>query len=187
MNNIQINYPDIMIDIESLDTEPTAVILSIAARPFNIATSERSPNIFYTTIKIDEQISQGRTTSIQTTTWWDNQSAEAQLEAFKEETSLLNALIALRQFTKKHCSPTARFWARSPKLDLAIINNALGADLPIWEHHQERDVRTYIWACPIIDKRRHYVATHIAYQDVADQITEVCEVYQQLHNEKASN
>lgn len=178
-------YTDIMIDNETLDTVPTAVILSIAAQPFNIATGERCPEVFNTSIQIEPQIAQGRTTSIETTLWWGKQSDEAQVEAFKEETPLLNALIDLRQFTQKYCSPTTRFWARSPKLDLAIINNALGTDLPIWEYHQERDVRTYLWAIPIINTRRHYVATHIAYQDVADQISEVCQAYKDLNNEKA--
>lgn len=174
-------FTDVMIDIETLDTEPTAVILSIAARAFNIATGEVCQDEFYRTIKIDEQVRQGRTTSIETTLWWGSQAQNVQDEAFKEEENLTNVFHLLRLYVRKYSTPTTLFWARPPRFDFSIIKNALGADLPLWDHTCERDVRTYVWANPKQSPIRLHVPTHIAYQDVDDQIKEVCQVYRSLN------
>lgn len=179
-------FTDIMVDIETLDTQPTAVILSIAARAFNIKSGKTETIGFNVTIEIQSQIDQGRTTSIATVLWWGKQSERASDLAFSEEMNLLTALIQLREYFQSHCTNNTRVWSRSPSFDLVVLKNALGNDLPIWEYNQERDVRTYNWAIPIKTKRKHYVVTHIAHEDVKNQINEVCAVYKSIHDQESN-
>lgn len=178
MNKI---YTDIMIDIKTLDTKPTAVILSIGAVAFDIETGETCEETFYHKLDYEKQIDEGRTTSIDTNIWWDNQSEEAYNEAFSGDELLFNALVKLKIFFHHFLYDDCNVWAKYPAFDLVILKSAFGNDIVPWEYCQERDVRTFLDGM----LTRVFIAddeepTHLPVDDCLKQIKEVCLVYKGL-------
>lgn len=181
-------YNDVMIDIETLDTTPSAIILSIGARAFNLATGEKDPKGLHVTISIQEQIDEGRTHSIAAAMWWGGQPQGIQQESFSEEESFLGAIKALEEYFYDYCYSDCCVWSKSPAFDLVILKHALRSLLrnEIWNYRRERDVRTYLWALPSEKFEEAKESKHVAIADVDIQIEEVCRAYQLL-NEKESN
>lgn len=149
------NFNHIMIDIETLDTVETAVILSIAAVRFDIVTGEVEDDLaFYQRIDIQGQLDVGRTISVDTLTWWMRQSDEARNEAFgHERSSLAMALNDLKgMFMSSNKVDEHYVWANSPAFDLTILKHAfrtseqafMGVQDGGWpfKYHKELDVRT---------------------------------------------
>lgn len=176
-------FTDIMIDIETLDTKPTAAILSIAAVAFNLTTGKTSDNIFYDQLDYVRQIEENRTTSIQTTLWWGAQSNEVQDENFNGEQYLHQSVLELNGYFAKECFTDRRVWAKSPAFDLVILKNAYGEAIFPWHYTNERDVRTY---CDFdnlgLGHLNHIPATHKPLEDCFAQIRDVCAVYSLLHS-----
>lgn len=64
---------DIMLDLETLDTRPSAVIVSIGAVEFD--TNGPNPlREFYRVLQLPPQLSRGRTECPETLAWWSRQS-----------------------------------------------------------------------------------------------------------------
>lgn len=73
-------YPEVMIDLETLDKNPTAAILSIGAVAFNSHTGEiDADGGFYSVVDLQSCIDAGLTVSGQTFYWWLRQSDDARL------------------------------------------------------------------------------------------------------------
>ncbi|MDQ1150182.1 hypothetical protein QE382_002166 [Sphingobacterium zeae] len=192
MNNLENNLPerqldgrftDIMIDLESLDTKDSTAILSIAAQAFNIETGEVCPDNFYATLNYERQIQEGRTISVDTMLWWGKQSEEAKEEAFGGNMPLWEALIELRRYFNKYCYTDRYVWAKAPAFDLSILKHAYDEleQEPYWDYSNERDVRTYLWSAVNLIDQTENNTTHISKQDVANQISQVCHVYQLIN------
>ena len=73
----------IMVDLETLDTAHTAVVLSIGAVAFECAADHlidralNPANFFYAELEIRDQQRARRTLSAQTVTWWMRQGEDA--------------------------------------------------------------------------------------------------------------
>ena len=72
----------VMLDLETLDTKATSVILSIGMASFDSA-GVRGKLLLYP--KIDEQFEEGRTVSSSTLLWWFGQSEQARMDLVKGE------------------------------------------------------------------------------------------------------
>ena len=133
---------EVMIDLETLGTGVEAIILSIGAVQFDLATGEIGDEGFYASVSVDSNLELGRKMSEDTLIWWMNQPKEAQA-VFNEPKMHLRE--ALEQFTEwlghaKRCP-----WGNGPTFDLAKMSHAyesLGWSAP-WEYWNERCVRTY--------------------------------------------
>ena len=69
----------IMIDLETLDTSPSAAIISlIGAVKFRSATQTPLGDKFYLPVSIQSNLDEGRTISGDTLRWWMNQDDGAQ-------------------------------------------------------------------------------------------------------------
>lgn len=83
-------YPECMVDIETLSTEPNAVVLSIGAVLFALdgydtyETLEEDGRCFFAILDINSQIDLGRHVSGDTILWWMKQGRMAQQETFRE-------------------------------------------------------------------------------------------------------
>lgn len=147
---LSLPMPDrhLMVDIETLDTEITAVILAIGAVAFNpnIPPHEgTSEHEFSCTINKKHQ--HGRTISDDTVAWWDQQSLEAREAVFGGPHEHL--VTALRNFTAwiNELRPTCtRIWAKSPDFDCAILRNACEQAGIMWpfKFWETRCVRTVL-------------------------------------------
>lgn len=138
---------DVMLDLETLGTEPFAPILSIGACTFYLgetpAGQEPIADSFYQAIDIESSLTLGMRPSGATLKWWMNQSAEA-LAVFNDPAacSLPDALDA---FTDWINSRPVSVWGNSARFDcglLAAAYKACSKELP-WMFWNERCYRTF--------------------------------------------
>ena len=126
-----------MVDLETLDTEPNAHILSIGACMMHDTNQN-----FYQAIGTVEQY---RSVSIPTLNWWCNQSPEAQTEVLLETDVLLkDALVDFIQFYKD--SGATKIWAHGCDFDCTILHHAFNQhDLKTpWRFWDTEHTRTLI-------------------------------------------
>jgi hypothetical protein len=129
------------IDIETLDTAPTSVILSVGMAAFEIGKYGNYKTEYYV-LNLSEQLN--RTKSESTLKWWEEQTNR---DIFtipeNEKTSLRTFSICFNEFITKHS--VKEVWANSPSFDIAILRNlfidTLKLPFPI-SYKNERDYRT---------------------------------------------
>lgn len=161
----------IMIDIETLDTEPSAHILSIAAVRFHIKTGKVIDQQEY--YLSDNQPC--RKFSKDTVQWWAKpEHKDAFMHIMSQpKVPLMYALMQLSEFVK----PEDYVWANSPSFDLTILHHAFaqtGVHDPI-NFRQQMDVRTLINLFPEVIGDVEPVGTqHNALDDCLWQIRCVC-------------
>lgn len=120
-----------MVDIETLDIEVTAVILSIGALTFDprAAGYESEPE-FNKTIRVSSQ--KNRTTSKSTQRWWELQDPVAYATAFSGELPIGLALSEFTRWVNKMTPTCTRIWAKSPDFDCSILRHACAQENLYW-------------------------------------------------------
>jgi DNA polymerase III epsilon subunit-like protein len=131
-----------MIDLETLDTVSTSVILSIGAVKFDLESDKIDDDGYYAVADVDDQTSRGRTISHSTLAWWMGQEKEAQKVFFEPSMTLESALIGLIDWLShdKRC-----VWSNGASFDIPMMEHAFksyGMEIP-WQHWNTRCVRTY--------------------------------------------
>ena len=134
-----------MIDLETLSTNPDAVVLTLGAVKFNRtgpAQSLHEMDHFYTRIEIQSCIEAGLSISHETKDWWEKQSSEARHEALthKDRVPLVHALLEFSGWFKdSQC-----IWSHGATFDCVILEQAYKAcNIPIpWKFWSARDTRT---------------------------------------------
>jgi hypothetical protein len=164
---------DIMIDIETGSTLPTAAIFSIGAVGFTPETNHIHKEIsFYIEITHASNIALGRILSPETMKWWETQGL-----APDGPHSLPEALQSLLAWIPRRIT---NIWANSPSFDLVILKDAcrscnLDWPFPYWI---ERDVRTLKALTMPATKLAN---SHNAYFDAVRQAFMVCNAYKTLN------
>jgi oligoribonuclease (3'-5' exoribonuclease) len=136
---------DLMVDLETLDTENTAALISIGAVVFDPETSFVDDRTFHVNVDWDSATSHG-TFSESTINFWERQSEEAQAALF--EPAQIDLKTAIQQFDDyvKSWKPKPRFiWGNSPRFDISILlhaYNAVGMEKFPYLFWKEMDVRT---------------------------------------------
>lgn len=144
-------FNHLMIDLETMGTQPTAAIVSIGAVFFDPETGELG-NEFYEVIDLYSAMAfQGTTVDADTIKWWLKQSSEARSEIVKDNcANLVVALAKLRQFMSSSCDLSSlKVWGNGASFDNVILRNVytrLKKDgIPnIWRWYNDRDVRTMV-------------------------------------------
>lgn len=129
--------PEIMIDIETLGTNPGACIVSIGAVRFSRADGIGEE--FFESVNLADAQDQGLHIDAGTVTWWLTQSAEAR-DQLDGGVLLDTALRRLGDFIPDG----ATVWANSPAFDCVLLQSAyraVGRDCP-WKYYQQEDYRT---------------------------------------------
>ena len=133
-----------MIDIETLDTENTAAVISIGAVVFDPDSKEVEDRTFHVNIEFEEALKHG-TFSESTIAWWERQNEEAKASLFEPEPiPLKDALVAFEKYVRSWKPKPKFIWGNSPAFDIAILRHACkntGLKFPFtpWV---EMDVRT---------------------------------------------
>lgn len=131
-----------MLDLETMDTRPTAIVLSIGAVLFD---KDGIGETFYTTINIEDCLSHGLTLSHGTFEWWMSQPTEARKALFDNPVTLKEALLNFRRFLASHTElAKLKMWGNGSDFDNAILQNAygkLGEKAP-WDFWNNRCYRT---------------------------------------------
>lgn len=173
----------IMLDLETLDTANTAVVLSIGA----VAFDPRRPGpveSFYVEMSpdIDDQQTHGRTISGSTVLWWMQQSDAARqlFDTIRQvgirRARTVDALHLFGKFLTQHDSPP--IWGNGADFDNAILASlykSYSIEQP-WSHRQNRCYRTVKALHPGIALSRSGTH-HNALDDAATQARHLQEIY----------
>lgn len=163
----------VMLDLETLDTASSAVILSIGAVWFDergLHGNESGADEFYRVLPIDEQIAKGRTTSPDTIEFWSQQDPETRhaLEAHAK-TPVLDALLGLEVFLLRRSLDGV--WGNGADFDNALISSlatSFGTHVP-WKHRHNRCYRTLRALFPDIEMPEVEGIQHHALDDAKAQ------------------
>jgi hypothetical protein len=153
------------IDLETLDTSPSATILTIGGVKFNPYTADEPYDKFYFKLSIDDQDRLGRTVSDSTLEWWAKQDPEIMNEAFDQTDAVgvdefLNAL-------NKWIVGVDIFWGQGYGFDYTMLENiyrSLGRPIP-WQFWQIRDSRTLLGLLKEDPRKKMQKNLHNAYAD----------------------
>jgi len=137
-----------MIDIETLNTAPDSVILSVGGVKFNPHTHETPFDHKHWRLDIDAQFTLGRTVSESTLEWWGRQATHIREAAFSETDR-----ITLQDFAKdmnRWLTGCKEVWCQGPQFDMVMIEH-LFTQLDHhrnWVYWQIRDSRTLFSIMP---------------------------------------
>lgn len=171
-----------MIDMETLDTLPTSVILSIGLVKFDpkgmgvVERLELKPDI-------DEQLqTYKRTTSESTLNWWSTQSPDAIEEAMGNANRI--SFKDCMDQVYKFCWNQDAIWANGSIFDIVIAEDAfrsLGMNNP-WPFWIVRDCRTIYDLAGVSLKDTKYKSktTHKALEDAEHQALVVQDAYKKF-------
>jgi len=150
-------------DIETVDIESTAIVLSAAITWFDLAEVEYefSPNAqfreyveraLFVKFNAREQAGMGRTVGKKTLDWWEKQSPEAKkmsLSPSKNDVSAMEGINQIIQYTRTHGDKDSLIWIRGSldQLCTESLCNSLKLQKGVGEIiHYNRwcDVRTFL-------------------------------------------
>jgi hypothetical protein len=154
--------PRVMIDIETLGTDPGAAIVSIGAVRFDAGTLGET---LFRTVDFVSCEAVGLHIDAETLDWWLHRSDKAQ-EQLTDGVTITTALNDLAVFI----DGVEEVWANSPSFDCAILEAAYEAaemDVP-WDFWQMRDFRT-LKNLPVAPDIDHDGIEHDALDDAKHQ------------------
>jgi 3' exoribonuclease, RNase T-like len=162
---------DIMVDLETLATDPQAAILTVAAIRFNTnrdyseITDPFSMDYFYARVDLDQP---NRSINDDTLKWWSEQAVEVREEAFGEEDrfKIADVMTAFTEWARGG----DRYWANGAAFDFPILEGAIkdaGQMMP-WQFWQVCDARTIYKLVPDHDAPK--ASHHHALYDCLNQI-----------------
>lgn len=133
-------FPDVMVDLETLSTSTTAMILSIGAVKFNRQTRQISDDKFYFTINVQSYPKNVFDIDPSTILWWLKQSDTARNDLMKNPRDVKNVL---EDFTKWF-GDSVYIWSHGSVFDVVILENAMKIfNIPTpWKFYNIRDTRT---------------------------------------------
>lgn len=179
---------DIMIDLETLDTTPTATILTIGAvkfDPFGDDINDPKCEKLYLKVDVDSCDRIGLTISPRTIEWWGQQDQAAQDEAFDPNgrIPIEDAMAQLYKF----CWGAKRVWSHGASFDIVICEHVfrtIGKAVP-WQFWEARCTRTLFDIG--INPHRPPVLKHHALEDAWNQAVGVQNVFNALKTSTTSS
>lgn len=133
---------DVMVDIETLSTEPNAVVLSVGAVKFDAKNFVEPTEKIHWRLDINQQVEMGRDVSNDTLTWWAQQDREVREEVFAEEGRIL-PVDFMKEFNR-YCNGIQDIWCQGPQFDMVILESLYRSfdHHWNWQYYQIRDSRT---------------------------------------------
>jgi DNA polymerase III epsilon subunit-like protein len=129
----------VMIDLETLGTEPGCCVISIGAVAFDPRGNILTKNTFYSELDYIDQQDMGLTVCPETRKWWQEQSPQAQ-EALQGIEDLGDALKELAEWLPDDC----KVWGNGATFDISILEHCYrvyNIEIP-WKFWNIRDCRT---------------------------------------------
>lgn len=136
---------DIMLDLETLGTEPNAVIMSIGMVAFDAANNKLGPE-FYTPVSVLSSIAEGFRYSDSTLNWWERQTPAARAVLADALTTAITPRAAsngVREYLQQF-SPDVRVWGNGAAFDNELLRGYLRKyyPVPMWKFWNDRCYRT---------------------------------------------
>lgn len=165
---------DVMLDLETLDTVSTAIIVSIGACKFD-RNGGPIGDTFYVVCNLSQP---GRTFSASTLEWWMSQDTAARA-VFSDpiKLSLASSLLGLAEWMSHD---DYFVWSNGASFDIPIIEHACRAlDVPTpWAYNHSRCFRTMAAEAPHLDRPK---PNHNALDDAIGQAKHLQDVYRVMH------
>ena len=168
------------IDLETIDTSPSATVLSLGAVKFNPLDDSEPHSELYLKISIDEQDALGRTASDSTIEWWGKQDPKIMEEAF-DQTGAVSVDEALRQISKWVVG-VDKLWGQGYGFDYTILEDMFrrgGKPIP-WNFWIIRDSRTLFGCCQQDPRKSMQTDLHNALADAYFQSKAIQIAYKEL-------
>lgn len=157
----------IMLDLETMSTEPNAAIVAIGAVRFD---AEKITHRFYETVDLSDAVAHGLHMDANTVMWWLKQSDAARAELTGRQGHPLP--YALKRLTGWVGDPkAAEVWGNGSDFDnviLASAYHAIGEPAP-WKFYNNRCYRTMKSLFPT-DKPERKGTAHSAIDDAVFQV-----------------
>jgi len=143
---------EMMFDLETLDTRPSTIVLSVGAviwetfQPVAGPLAWRVLRRFYRILDIQSQATKNRTVSESTLIWWQRQDANARDEAFSAVRQPVTGVLEdFRRFADVEGEINA-FWANPATFDFPIWEDLAMtySEYVPWSYRQKYDVRTVV-------------------------------------------
>jgi exodeoxyribonuclease VIII len=136
-------YDNIMLDLETMSSAPSAVIIAIGAVKFGAdgPLGERFYAVSSAKLHTDQQVARGRTVSADTMDWWSKQSVDAR--AIFSDANSKPFEICLEEFAV-WCGKEPKVWGNGSDFDNVLLSEAYrvyGIKKP-WHYRHSRDLRT---------------------------------------------
>ena len=135
-------WPQVMLDLETLSSEPNAPIIQIGLCAFDIRTGEIGPD-FGLLVRPDFKMTPP---SLSTVCWWLKQSDAARQAVADCEYGVLPSVACFRVsgWIAEYTAQNFELWAMPPSFDVVILENTFRTcDLPTpWHYAATRDLRT---------------------------------------------
>jgi hypothetical protein len=147
---------DVMLDLETMGTDPHAAIIAIGAVEFDIQNGEIGER-FYAVIDLESVVAAGGVIDAATVIWWMQQSDAARSE-FKRKGE--HIAVVLQKFTVWMKSrgeyPNARVWGNGAAFDNVILASAYKRNMTQvpWLFWNDRCYRTIKAQHPTIKMER---------------------------------
>ena len=142
-------FTHLMVDLETMGSNPGAPIVSIGAVFFEPSTGETGPE-FYQVVDLASAMSSGAQPEASTILWWMKQSSEARSALLVEDAADLD--VALTLFSEFLCENAAngaksvQVWGNGATFDNVLLKQSyelVGGAAP-WRYINDRDVRTIV-------------------------------------------
>jgi len=171
----------VMVDIESLGTEPGAAILSIGAVPFDADGVDEDAGM-YREVNLRSCEERGLTIDADTLEWWLGQDDEAK-SVLVGGGDLVGVLEEFAEWF--YTVDVDEVWANSPSFDCRLLGaafEAVGVDVP-WEYYEERDFRTLkdLPGTGDVDPNEDDAVAHDAFDDAVVQARAAATILRRLN------
>lgn len=140
-------YRDAFLDLETLDTGPRAVILSVGIVKLD-ENFELWGVPFYRTLDVRQQLLAGRTVDKGTIQWWQDEERREARQAIEDETptDVLQALLELSDWLKEGHPGKGKMalYGNGPEFDNVLLETLFddfGVKLP-WRYTENQSFRT---------------------------------------------
>lgn len=178
------NYPDVMIDLETLGNKSKSALLSIGAVEFNIETGETGREFYYV-IDLQSCLDLGLIINASTFYWWLQQNQSARDAVSKDKKLPLSDVLQLFDTWMQDCIRGVKIWGNGARFDIGLLEDAYvacGHDEMPWDFRSERDVRTLVAFAPEIKANLPFEGTlHNPIDDSKHQIKYCSETWNKLN------
>jgi len=164
----------VMVDIESLGTDPGAAVLSVGAVVFDRTVDEDVT--FYREASLQSNESAGLTFDADTIEWWLEQPPDEAKTVLTGGDDLADVLDGFADWFDD--VDHDEVWANSPTFDLRLLGaafDAVGVECP-WEYYQERDFRT-LMSLPVFEEADSDGVDHDALDDAVKQARSAAAIF----------
>ena len=182
---------DVMLDLETLDTKPTAVVLAIGAVFFDPKTGELGQRFYQELANdVESQLAMGRTMSYKTIQWWMKQGDKAR-ELFNplENNSAPRTLHTLNLFQNFLGPLKPNIWGNGSDFDnmlLASLYESYNTPVP-WQFYRNRCYRTIKQSFYGIAPLKREGTHHNALDDAVTQATHLMEIMRCVNSHSSAS